>query len=318
MIAAIFCGLKKPESVEEYLNPLVNELNLLHDNGITIKGSHITIKLEAIVADTPARAFIKGVKGHTGYASCLKCTAKGVYNKKSKTMTFPGINAPLRTHKGFEEDDYPGHRTSSTPLLNLVQLDIILHIIVGDPAIVVLKDHLPENVYEHFILLFCGVTLLSSQAYEEKWALAGQLLDKFVTDFPIVYDEQYMSINIHNLQHVYEEVKRFRSFSAISTYPFEAKLHFLKRLLRSGWKSLEQVIKRISELEEFDMPKDSNISYPSIIVKGKKTSVHVRKSFVLQNNVKKLLVSYDRQQHNEVSLSILRTGRRRKNVSQKQ
>ena len=60
MIAAILCGLKKPESVEEYLNPLVNELNLLHDNGITIKGSHITIKLEAIVADTPARAFIKG------------------------------------------------------------------------------------------------------------------------------------------------------------------------------------------------------------------------------------------------------------------
>uniref|UniRef100_A0A182HYW6 Uncharacterized protein n=1 Tax=Anopheles arabiensis TaxID=7173 RepID=A0A182HYW6_ANOAR len=132
MTAAIFCGLKKPDSIDEYLGPLVNELNLLHSNGIKINGELITITLSAIVADTPARAFIKGVKGHTAYASCMKCTKNGVFNKESKTTVFCRINAPKKTDEGFRADNYPGYRIIPTPLLQLAQFDMIRDIIVAD------------------------------------------------------------------------------------------------------------------------------------------------------------------------------------------
>ncbi|XP_050077578.1 uncharacterized protein LOC126564540 [Anopheles maculipalpis] len=53
-------------------------------------------------------------------------------------------------------------------------------------SLVVLKDNLSKKTFDHFLLLFCAVTILSSRAYEEYWAYAGQLLYKFVTQFDSV------------------------------------------------------------------------------------------------------------------------------------
>uniref|UniRef100_A0A182PWV6 Uncharacterized protein n=1 Tax=Anopheles epiroticus TaxID=199890 RepID=A0A182PWV6_9DIPT len=61
MTVAIFCGDKKPTSVEQYLRPLVDEINMLYKDGIML-GSESTqtyIKIRAFIADSPARAFIK-------------------------------------------------------------------------------------------------------------------------------------------------------------------------------------------------------------------------------------------------------------------
>ncbi|XP_035913351.1 uncharacterized protein LOC118512676 [Anopheles stephensi] len=115
MTAGIFCGTTKPESAEEYLRPMVVEMNDLMQRGIIVHGCHVAIRLRAIVADTPARAFIKGIKGHTGYDSCLKCTVVGKYSQAGRTMTFPGTNAQQRTDKCFRDNAYPGHRKTEKP-----------------------------------------------------------------------------------------------------------------------------------------------------------------------------------------------------------
>lgn len=62
MTVAIFCGQSKPSSVDEYLTPLVDELNLLMEKRIQLgrNPTSVKIKVRAFIADSPARAFIKG------------------------------------------------------------------------------------------------------------------------------------------------------------------------------------------------------------------------------------------------------------------
>ncbi|XP_052891465.1 uncharacterized protein LOC128299515 [Anopheles moucheti] len=357
MTAAIYCGVTKPTSVEQYLRPVVNELNGLIRVGMFINGKHITVKIRAIVADTPARAFIKGVVGHTGYWSCQKCTAKGEYSRQRKTMVFPFEIAPKRTNLGFRTNEPAGHRKHDTPLIELAGFDIVEDVPVGDRlhildlgnsrrlmmgwrdgvlsatkwrkpqwdsisfalqrtaqpcevhrklrhikhlgywkgseyafffhycSFIVLQEHISTPEYRHFMLLFCAMTLLSANAHRAKWPLAGQMLEQFVKDYETVYGVGYMTSNVHNLLHVHDEVVRFGSLSAISTYRFENELQHLKRLVRSGWKNLEQAINRISEFENFCMPKppEHTITYPSQQTKFV-TKVFVRPRFTLQTS----------------------------------
>lgn len=60
MCVAIFCGESKPTQLEDYLRPLVEDLKDVLVNGIEIQNAQISIQLRAIIADSPARSFIKG------------------------------------------------------------------------------------------------------------------------------------------------------------------------------------------------------------------------------------------------------------------
>lgn len=83
---------------------------------------------------------------------------------------------------------------------------------------------------------------MSSVAYKEKWAFAGELLNRFVQQFDNVYGPGYITGNVHCLQHVYGDVSRFGPLSTISAYPFENKLQDLKRTITSPYRTLEQAL----------------------------------------------------------------------------
>ncbi|XP_053663609.1 uncharacterized protein LOC128712760 [Anopheles marshallii] len=80
MIVAIFCGSTKPLSTEEYLRPFVTELKDLMENGIIIADKLIQIRVRAFIADSPARAFIKGTANYNAKSGCHKCTVLGEYH----------------------------------------------------------------------------------------------------------------------------------------------------------------------------------------------------------------------------------------------
>lgn len=59
MVCGIWAGESKPV-LNEYIEPLVNELKIILANGIAIKSHHVTVKIGRILADTPARSLLKG------------------------------------------------------------------------------------------------------------------------------------------------------------------------------------------------------------------------------------------------------------------
>lgn len=51
----------------------------LCDVGIVINTKLYSVSIAGFICDAPARAFIKQVKGHTGFYDCERCTQKGAY-----------------------------------------------------------------------------------------------------------------------------------------------------------------------------------------------------------------------------------------------
>lgn len=64
-VVAVWLGISKPSCVNEYLAKFVDEMNDLTSNGIEISGVQHRVKLRAIIGDTPARCFLKGIKIYT-------------------------------------------------------------------------------------------------------------------------------------------------------------------------------------------------------------------------------------------------------------
>lgn len=128
---------------------------------------------------------------------------------------------------------------------------------------VVLKDFLPMDVYEHFLMLSCAVTILMCEKYLKYISVADSLLTNYIQEYINIYGIDSISSNVHNLCHVIEDVNKFGSLPEMSSYPFESFLGHLKCYLRSGHKPLAQIAKRICELSKLESsPKATTQIFP--------------------------------------------------------
>uniref|UniRef100_A0A182N4L1 Transposase domain-containing protein n=1 Tax=Anopheles dirus TaxID=7168 RepID=A0A182N4L1_9DIPT len=357
LIVAIFCGPSKPESNETFLRSLVDEINSLSNTGLVLDGGKIDVKLRAIIADIPARSFAKGVQGHTGRNSCLKCCCKG--ETLDRRVVFVDTNAPRRTDEAFRNGEYGLHQTGTTPLIDLPNFDIIEGIISCErlhqidigvtkkmlkifydgvlpgrrrwnrqqrdiidrrlnsiifpmeayrklpvleelsswkgsecktflhyAAPVVLKGILSDEEYKHFMLYFCAITIFSSTAHKTHWIDAKKMLTEFVEQCKNIYGKISLTPNVHSLLHIYDEAMKFGALQNYSTYCFESKLGQIKnRLIRTSYRCLEQAIRRISELESFNLPSTgSTFKKPVYKKRGQTIRLYLREGFTLKND----------------------------------
>ena len=121
-MAAIFCGVEKPSPVHEFMEDFIHEMNKLETDGIEVNGVGFKVVLQAIICDAPARAFIKCIKGHTGYNGCERCSQTGEH--VSGRMTYPENSSKLRTDKSFRGKEDEDHHTGDSPLLHL-DIDLV-------------------------------------------------------------------------------------------------------------------------------------------------------------------------------------------------
>lgn len=115
-IIGIFSGQSKPSNLNDYLQKFIDEFKALTDNGFDLNDKHFNVVLDSIICDAPARAFVKCVKGHSGYSGCDKCTQSGVHVGK---MTFPETSAPLRTDVSFNALEDEDHHKGLSPFVEL-------------------------------------------------------------------------------------------------------------------------------------------------------------------------------------------------------
>lgn len=79
-------GQSKPSDLEKFIRPAITELQLLLTDGLRFNGTLYRGLLNSIIADTPARAFIKSIIGHTGYGGCERCAQRGKYFEGQMTF----------------------------------------------------------------------------------------------------------------------------------------------------------------------------------------------------------------------------------------
>lgn len=77
LVIGVYEGYSKPKNNNEFLNQFVEELNSLISNGFNFQNIHFRLKVRCFIMDAPARAFVLGIKGHTGFFSCTRCNEKG-------------------------------------------------------------------------------------------------------------------------------------------------------------------------------------------------------------------------------------------------
>jgi len=85
--------------------------------GLTFHGKHYTVDVVGFACDAPARAYVKCIKGHTGYFGCEKCEQHG--KRVDRVMTFPELDAPKRSDELFKNQTQEGHHKGTSPLLAL-------------------------------------------------------------------------------------------------------------------------------------------------------------------------------------------------------
>lgn len=121
-LVSVYCGPGKPPNVDAFVSPFLSEMRDLMENGMLIKGRHVTVKLQAVVCDAVARSYLKSIKSHNGYYGCERCAQKGVHQEGR--MLFPEQDADLHSNETFRQQLYPCHHTGQSPFLQL-DVDII-------------------------------------------------------------------------------------------------------------------------------------------------------------------------------------------------
>ena len=114
----VFGGQKKPDSFNDYLRVLVDELHSINaDGGIFVDNtsSHIPLVIHNIVCDAAARGYVRNVHAFNFRYGCDRCKVRG--DMIEHRMTFTDLHAEPRLDTDFDNpidsDDLEEYRTGN-------------------------------------------------------------------------------------------------------------------------------------------------------------------------------------------------------------
>ena len=117
---------------------------------------------------------------------------------------------------------------------------------------VVLRDILPESLYENFLLLCVGIMILiTPRLCQIHCDYAAQLLTVCVENMKLLYGEGMIVYNVHGLIHLAGDARKFGTLDNFSAFPFENALKCIKKLVRKPSFPLQQLTNRLLEKQQF-------------------------------------------------------------------
>ncbi|CAD6240741.1 GSCOCG00008873001-RA-CDS, partial [Cotesia congregata] len=270
-VAAIYCGDSKPPNVKEYLSDFVVECKNLINNGIVIDEKNYSFKIIAIVADSQARSYIKCCKAAGTFYACERCTVEG--KRKEKKRVYPEMDCELRTRESFKKQTQKSHHKDGLKSLlrKLPNFDPVNSVILDSMHLLHLgviktlmdacgySEQFQRKIFDtndlarwkatqfRFVLLYCGPivlqNILPTQVYKH-------FLLKFFFLLPSLYGKNSQTLNMHNLIHLPDDVFNLNlSLSESSAFWGENYIGKMKKLIKSPYKPLTQILNRLSELE---------------------------------------------------------------------
>ena len=87
-----------------------------------INGKRLYISIRCLICDSPAAAYILGIKQHNAYFSCRKCTVQGEWKNK---VVFLSENEQMRTDQSFRNRLQIAHHNNFSPFEDLEDFNMI-------------------------------------------------------------------------------------------------------------------------------------------------------------------------------------------------
>lgn len=117
---------------------------------------------------------------------------------------------------------------------------------------VVLKGILRKDMYENFLTLHAAILILINPKLVKDTInvkFADSLLKSFVSNFAKIYGNRYVTHNVHNTEHIAEDVEKYGKLDNFSSFRFENHMSAIKKLIRKPNQVLQQLARRSSEIE---------------------------------------------------------------------
>ncbi|XP_035707120.1 uncharacterized protein LOC118435320 [Folsomia candida] len=109
-VIGIFYGESKPKN-QEFLKEFIDECKRLELGGFWFNNIKYEFRISKLLADAPARSFIKSSRNHNSYHGCEKCTEDGEYFGR---VVYPSVNYSKRSDEDFKNQIDSLHHTSTS------------------------------------------------------------------------------------------------------------------------------------------------------------------------------------------------------------
>ncbi|KYN07642.1 hypothetical protein ALC62_01388, partial [Cyphomyrmex costatus] len=121
-------------------------------------------------------------------------------------------------------------------------------------GVLVLKNILPKAFYKNFLLLHVAISILILNKHINNFGIpfAQKCLLIFINHCKNeLYGPEFAVYNIHLLTHICDDVEIYGPLDEFSSFPFKSYLGHLKKLIRSPTNLLQQIHRRLHEIDSF-------------------------------------------------------------------
>ncbi|XP_065346092.1 uncharacterized protein LOC135943479 isoform X1 [Cloeon dipterum] len=115
----------------------------------------------------------------------------------------------------------------------------------------IFRSVLDDEGYRNILRLHCAMRILASQDLCISMnTVAQRLLDEYARIFARIYGKSKVSHNVHVITHLPNDVLINGPLDNFSCFKFENYYQVYRKLVRSGYKMLQQIARRVSELNQ--------------------------------------------------------------------